>query len=83
MLAGQPETALSAITDATELRPYCRHFWLVKAWILRETGNLSDAAKAAAAAERASGKADVLAQDLKLPDAIRAAIGLPDGPIEA
>ncbi len=83
MMAGQSDLALSAITDATELRPSCRHFWLVKAWILRETGKVDEAARAAASAEKASAKADVLAQDLKLPADIREAIGLPDGPIKA
>lgn len=83
MLTGQADLALAAITDATELRPSCRHFWLVKAWIHRESGNDTEAAKAVELADRASGKADVLAQDLSLPGAIREAIELPDGPIEA
>ncbi|MGI9402620.1 MAG: tetratricopeptide repeat protein [Rhizobiaceae bacterium] len=82
MLAGQPDLALTAISDATELRPSCQHFWLVKAWILRESGNHSQAAKAAELAERASGNADILAQNLHLPEEIREAIGLPSGPIE-
>ncbi|MEM9105509.1 MAG: tetratricopeptide repeat protein [Pseudomonadota bacterium] len=83
MLTEQSDLALSAITDATELRPSCRHFWLVKAWIHRENGDDAEAAKAAQSAERASGKADILAQDLSLPNAVREAIGLPHGPIEA
>ena len=76
MMAGQSESALSAITDATELRPSCRHFWLVKAWILKESGNKSEAVRAAESAEKASGKADVLAQNLRLPESVRKAIGL-------
>lgn len=83
MMAGQAELALSAITDATELRPTCRHFWLVKAWILRESGNEKEAVKATLSAEFASGRADVLAPNLKLPAAVREAIGLPDRPIDA
>ncbi len=83
MMNGQAELALSAITEATELRPSCQHFWLVKAWVLRESGKTHEAVEAAFAAETASGKVDVLAPDLKLPEDIREAIGLPDRPIEA
>lgn len=83
MMANQPDLALAAISDANELRPSCRHYWLVKAWILRESGRQQEAAKAVESAEMASGKADVLAQNLQLPEDIREAIGLPSGPIEA
>lgn len=82
MMAGQADLALSAITEATELRPTCRHFWLVKAWILRESGNDREAVEAIQSAEIVSGKPDVLAPNLRLPKAIREAIGLPDKPIE-
>ena len=81
-MAGQLDLALAAITEATELRPSCRHFWLVKAWILRESGRQEEATKAANLADKASAKADILAQNLRLPTAVREEIGLPGSPIE-
>lgn len=83
MLAGRPDPALAAITEATELRPSCQHFWLVKAWILRETDQDAEAIKATDAAGMASKRADVLAQNLHLPLEVSERIGLPGGPIEA
>lgn len=83
VLAGRPDPALAAITEATELRPTCQHYWLVRAWILREMDKEAEAIKAAAAAEKASRSADILAQNLHLPPEVAEKIGLPDGPIEA
>ncbi len=83
MLGGQSDDALRAIADATELRPSSRHFWLVKAWILRGMGREAEADKASDTAASTPERADILAQNLHLPTDTRAAIGLPDGPIEA
>lgn len=83
MLAGQPEGALTAITEATELRPSCRHYWLVRAWILRESGRPADALKARETAETTPERADILAQNLHLDPALCAAIGLPGHALEA
>ncbi|RLK07294.1 hypothetical protein [Ruegeria conchae] len=83
MMAGDQQLALEAISDATEMRPYCRHFWLVKAWILRKSRMHSKAEAAAERAETLSEKADILAQNLHLPDPIREDIALPGDPIQA
>ncbi len=83
MLAGRSAAALTVITEATERRPSCQHYWLVKAWILREMGKDAEAIRASEGAEMASERADVLAQNLHLPREIGEKIGLPKGPIEA
>ncbi len=83
MMAGDKQLAIEAISDATEMRPYCRHFWLVKAWILKKSGMQSKAETAAERAKALSEKADILAQNLHLPEPIREAIGLPGDPIQA
>lgn len=82
-LAGKPDLALKAISEATELRPTSRHFWLVKAWVLREAGRAEEAIKARDMADATPERADVLAQNLHLPTALREAIGLPQAAIKA
>ena len=83
MMVGEPQLALATISDATELRPDCRHYWLVKAWILKETGRKSEAERAVDIANGIPERADILAQNLHLPDDVRDAIGLPTKPIVA
>ena len=83
MMAEEPQNALATISDATDLRPDCRHYWLVKAWILKETGANSKAKKAADIATGMPERPDILAQNLHLPNDVRDAIGLPTKPIEA
>lgn len=83
MMVGDQQRALEAISDATEMRPYCRHFWLVKAWILRKSGKNREAETAAERAEELLEKADILAQNLHLPDHIKKEIGLPTDLIQA
>ena len=81
-MAGDSQSALAAITEATELRPDCRHYWLVKTWILREAGREREAQEASEVAANLVERADILAQDLRLPQGLRDAIGLPVQPFQ-
>ncbi|MCA0927938.1 adenylate/guanylate cyclase domain-containing protein [Ruegeria profundi] len=83
LMAGEPQPALATISDATELRPDCRHYWLVRAWILSELGRNQEANTAAETAESAPKRPDILAQNVKLPSSVREAIGLPTVPLSA
>ena len=81
-MAGDSQSALAAITEATELRPDCRHYWLVKAWIQREAGREPEAQEAREVAANLVERADILAQDLGLSLGLRDRIGLPVQPFQ-
>jgi adenylate cyclase len=72
VLAGRPKEAAQAIGEAIEIRPDCRAYWLLLAEAHARSGADAEADEAQTMASRLSGRPDILAPRLSLPDGERA-----------